>query len=237
MKKSTKLLLLILVLGLLYSIGKFARGHGGGEAQNFLEGMYFTSFVLFLSSFTILIINIRHLKHYLNTLVIMILCLPTALTVMGGIIETIRYNRTPDLSAKYPRPVTPETFIRGSLRISEQIDSLVALKNRNTRLLIISSTRLDTVIYSQLGDQVFIIYAVQYKPNELGNDISPAYLSASERDSIYWHLREGPPNAEYMSGNFHDWSELKNEVRKFYFNQYLFALKDSAAKNYIWETN
>ena len=237
MKKSTKLLLLIFGLGLLYSMWKFAGGHGGSEIQGFLEGLYLTSLVLFISSFIILIIHIRYLKNYLDTLAIMLLSLPMALSATGGIIENIRYNRTPNLSAKYPRPVTQEIFIQDSLHIAEQIDSLVALKNRNTKLIVIASARLDTIIYSQSGDQVFVIYAVQYKPNELGSDITPAYLSASERDSTYWHVREGPPKAEYMSGNFHDWSDLKKEVRKFYFNQYSFALADSLSKNYIWKRN
>lgn len=110
----------------------------------------------------------------------------------------------------------------------------MTLKNRYIPLLLIRSAYLDTIIYSESGDQVFVIYAQQFERNDLGSDLSPAYLSAHERDSMYWHLSEGPPKASYMGGSFHDLPSLNGEVRKFYLNQYSFKNSDSTKKNFIW---
>jgi len=152
-----------------------------------------------------------------------------------GYIQNTNYNRIADLTPQYPRPVSAPVFIADSLTISTQIDSLIALKNRNTGGTKIAYGSIDTILYSQSGNEIFIVYANKFEPNDLGNDLYPAYLSADKRDSVYWHLKEGPPNASTMTGSFHDLKELKKEVRKFYFNQYSFLEADSMQKNYFWK--
>ncbi|PWT76086.1 MAG: hypothetical protein C5B59_07390 [Bacteroidetes bacterium] len=126
-------------------------------------------------------------------------------------------------------------FLEDSSRIAVQIDSLIALKNRNTGGTKVANAFIDTIIYSQTGGQIFVSYIRKFQPNDLGNDLDPAYLTADERDSIYWHLRDGTPNNVMMSGSYHDVASLKKEVRKFYFNQYSFIDSDSLKSNFFWK--
>lgn len=235
MNLSTKFLATILALGLLYSIFKLFTGEGGAGLGNFIDALGYTSLVLFLAALIILIFNFRRLKKHVDTLLFLLLGLPLTIMMAVALIQDITYNITPDLTAKYARPVTQKEFAEDSFRIAGQVDSLVALKNRAPHGIKVSSSVIDTIIYSQTGNGIFVIYALQFEPNHLGNDIDPAYLSAAERDSVYWHLQEGTPNAELMSGSYHDITSLKNAVRKFYFNQYSFAAADSLKENYFWK--
>jgi hypothetical protein len=149
-------------------------------------------------------------------------------------IKSILYNRTPDLTVKYPRPVNQIDFLNDSINIKLQIDSLIAKKNKDfggpDRLYAL----IDTIIYSQTGDQVFVSYINKFEPNNLGNDFDPSFLSANKKNDKFWDLRECPPKAPNLGGSFHDIQTLKLEVRKYYFNQYLFADKDSNKVNYFW---
>lgn len=235
MKLSTKFLVAILGLGLLYSTYKLFTGHGGGGLGDFVDGLGYTSLILFFSSLTIILFHVRHSRKYADTFLFLLLGLPMTIMAANGLVNSISYNRTPDLKPKYPRPVTPKIYFDDSSRISLQIDSLIALKNRNTGGTKIAYAFIDTIIYSQTGNQIFVSYIQKFEPNDLGNDFDPAYLHAEERDSVYWHLEEGPPNAVTMSGSYHDTTSLKKEIRKFYFNQYSFLDADSSKENYIWQ--
>jgi hypothetical protein len=235
MKGSTILLGLISGIGIVYSIYKLFTGQGGGGLGDFFGALGYTSIILFLASLTIIVINYRQLKKHFDTFLFLLLGLPMTVMATGGLIENINYNRIPDLTPKYPKPVTQQVFAEDSMRIAVQVDSLVALRNRETHGIKVLSAVVDTIFYSQSGKEIFVVYAQQFEPNHLGNDLDPAYLSAGERDSIYWHLQEGTPNAEKMSGSYHNIVELKNAVRKFYFNQYSFLDKDSLKVNYFWK--
>ena len=235
MKRSTKFLVAILGLGLLYSIYKLFTGQGGGGLGDFFDGLGYTSLILFVTSLTIIIFHIRQIKKYPDTFLFLLLGLPMTIMGINGLIHNINYNRKPDLTAKYPRPFSPNIFLKDSLHIAVQVDSLIALRNRETNGIKVVSAFIDTIIYSQSGKEIFVVYAQQFQLNHLGNDLDPAYLSADEKDSVYWHLKEGTPNAEQMSGSYHNIADLKKAVRKFYFNQYNFLETDSSKENYFWK--
>ncbi|MBL0183921.1 MAG: hypothetical protein IPP96_17190 [Chitinophagaceae bacterium] len=235
MKLSTKFLVTILGLGLLYSIYKLFTGHGGSGLGDFFDGLGYTSLILFTASLTIILFHIRQVKKYIDTFLFLLLGLPMTIMAANGLVHNINYNRTPDLTAMYPRPFSQNIVSADSLRIAVQVDSLIALRNRETGGIKVVSAFIDTIIYSQSGKEIFVVYAQQFEPNHLGNDLDPAYLSADEKDSIYWHLQEGTPNAEQMSGSYHNIADLKKAVRKFYFNQYSFLEADSLKENYFWK--
>lgn len=237
MKLSTKYLVAIVGAGLLYSIYKLLAGQGGSGLGDFLDALVVTSIILFLASLITLVIQIGQIRKHADTFFFLLLGFPMTLMAAKGLVHKIDYNRMPDLAAKYPRPFSQNYFIIDSLRIAIQVDSLVALRNRHTGGLKVASAFIDTIIYSQSGNKVFVVYAMQYESNHLGNDLGPGYLSADAKDSVYWHLYEGTPNAEQMSGSFHSIADLKRAVRKFYFNQYSFIDADSLRENYFWRRN
>ena len=235
MKLSTKYLVAIVGFGLLYSIYKLFTGQGGSGLGDFFDGLGYTSLVLFVASLTIIVFHIRQIKKYADTFLFLLLGLPMTIMAANGLVHNINYNRSPDLTAKYPSPSSQNIFIADSLRIAVQVDSLIALRNRQTGGIKVVSAFVDTIIYSQSGKEIFVVYAQQFEPNHLGNDLDPAYLSADEKDSVYWHLQEGTPNAEQMSGSYHNIADLKKAVRKFYFNRYSFLETDSLKENYFWK--
>ena len=234
MKRTTIFLIVLLILGLLYSFFRAFTGSGGSGLYDFFDALALTSVVLFISSLVILVINYRKIKRHFDTLLFLLIGLPLTFMAVNGTVESIHYNRKPDLAAKYPRPISYDQYFRESLNIKMQIDSLIAIKNRNYGGADIQYTVIDTIIYSQSGGQVFVSYAAKYGTNNLGNDLDAAFLSATNRTNDLWNLREGPPNAYIMSGSFHDLKSLKLTVRQFYYNQYLFTDKDSLMKNYFW---
>ncbi len=234
MKRTTIFLIVLLTLGLLYSFYRAFTGTGGSGLYDFFDALALTSVVLFISSLLILVINYRKIKRHLDTLLFLLIGLPLTFMALKGTVESIHYNRKPDLTAKYPRPISYDQYSRDSLNIKMQIDSLIAIKNRNYGGADILYTVIDTIIYSQSGDQVFVSYAAKYGTNNFGNDLDPAFLSATNRTNDLWNLREGPPNAYTMSGSFHDLISLKLAVRQFYYNQYVFTDKDCLMKNYFW---
>ena len=235
MKFSTKFLLTILGLGLSYSIYKLFTSQGGGGLGDFFDGLAYTSLILFLASLTIILFHIRQVKKYADTFLFLLLGLPMTIMAAKGIVHRINYNQTPNLALKYPRPFSQNVFLKDSLHIAVQVDSLIALRNRETGGIKIVSAFVDTIIYSQSGKEIFVVYAQQFEQNHLGNDLDPAYLSADEKDSVYWHLQEGTPNAEQMGGSYHNPADLKKAVRRFYFNKYSFLETDSLKENYFWK--
>lgn len=237
MKRSTKLLLTILGLGLFYCFFKLFTGQGGGGLGDFFDALALTSLILFITALLIILVNVRQLRKHVDTFIFLLLSLPITIGITKNIFASIKYNQTPDLSPKYPRPVSLKEYFEDSSKIAVQIDSLIALQNSNTGGVKVAKAFIDTIIYSQAGKQIFISYVRKFEYNELDNDLAPAYLSADEKDSIYWHLEEGAPNAVTMSGNYHDITSLKKAVRQFYFNQYSFLNSDSLKENYFWKTH
>ncbi len=235
MKLTTKFLIVISGLGLLISFIRLFSGHGGSGLYDLFDTLVLTSLIIFISALVIILLNVRHLETHGDTFLFLFIALPMTINVVKNVTANIIYNRTADLSPKYPRPVTSGVYFQDSLRIAVQIDSLVALKNRTKGEVKIAYAFIDTIIYSQTAKKIFILYIQKYEPNDLGNDFGPAYLHADNRDSNYWHLEEGTPNSVMMSGNYHDTASLRRELRKFYFNQYSFENADSSKKNYIWK--
>jgi hypothetical protein len=235
MKRSTKFLIAISGCGLFYSFIRLLSGQGGGGLEDFFDALAVTCIIVFFAALVILLFSLRHLKKHSDSFLFLLAGLPMTIIIARNVAANIDYSRAPDLSPKYPRPVTSEVYSQDSSRIAVQIDSLVALKNRNTGGVKVAYAFIDTIIYSQTGKQIFISYIQKFQPNNLGNDLDPAYLHANERDSVYWHLEEGTPNAVMMSGSYHDITSLKKALRKFYFNQYSFVGSDSSKENYIWK--
>ena len=235
MKLSTKFLVTILGAGLLYSIYKLITGQGGSGLGNFFDGLVYTSLTLFVLALTIIIFHVRQIQKYSDTFLFLLLGLPMTIMAANGLAYNIKYNRTPDLTAKYPIPFDLNIFFADSLRIAVQVDSLTELRNIKTGGVKVVSAFIDTIIYSQSGKEIFVVYAQHFEPNHLGNELDPAYLSAKEKDSVYWHLQEGTPNAEQMGGSYHNIADLKKAVRKFYFNRYSFLEIDSLKENYFWK--
>ena len=231
MKKSTKALIAILTCGLIYSFYKLFSGQGGSGLYDFIDALVYASIALFLSALLVLLFNAKQYKQHWDSAIFLLLGLPLTISAIHTTIEQNYYNRTPDLSVKYRMPVSKEQFLFDSANIKTAIDSLIALKNRTYGGADVLYGTIDTIIYSQTGDKIFVSYIEKFGPNTLGNDLDPGFLVADKRDSVFWRLTEARYN---MSGSFHDIESLKKEVRKFYFNQFSFLDKDILSKNYFW---
>jgi hypothetical protein len=231
MKNTTKILLTVLILGLIYSFIKLFSGQGGSGIYDFFDALAISSVALFLASFLAILINIKRLKENVIIFIFLILGLPLSISILNSKIEEIKYNRSPDLSPKYPRPIDQAQYNSDSINVQLALDSYVALKNRNSHNSEIMSAFIDTMIYSQKGDKLFVLFGLKYYPNDYGNSFVSSAFFADKRDSVFWNLEE----ARYRySGDFKNINILKKEVRKFYFNQFKFSDKDSLNDNYFW---
>ncbi|HEY3386876.1 MAG TPA: hypothetical protein VGK46_10220 [Saprospiraceae bacterium] len=231
MKRSSKILFYILVSGVFYSFFRMFTGHGGSGLYDFFDALVYSSIVLFTASLIVLLLNLKNYKQQGHTIIFMIIGLPLTVIAIRGTIAEIHYNRSPDLSVKYEIPVSREQYLFDSTNIKLAIDSMIALRNRKYGGPDVLYGIIDTIIYSQTGDKVFVSYMKKFERNHLGNDLDPDYLGADERDSIFWRLTTV---GHQMGGSFHDAETLKKEVRKFYFNQFTFLDKDSTDANYFW---
>lgn len=231
MKKSSKFLISVLIIGLLYSFFRMFTGQGGSGLYDFFDALVYSSIVLFLASLTILLFNIKSFRQHWDTIISLLVGLPLTITAIRGTIDQIHYNRTPDLSVKYELPVSREQYLFDSVNIKLAIDSIIALRNREYGGPDVLYGLIDTIIYSPAGDKIFVSYMKKFEPNNLGNDLDPDYFGADKRDSVFWQLTD----VRYsLSGSYHDRETLRREVRKFYFNQFSFLDKDSTSKNYFW---
>ncbi len=231
MKHTSKFLTLILISGLIYSIYCLYTGHGGSGLYDAIDVLGYSSIILFISSLMILCFNIRHPSKQMGTIIFMFIGLPMTFMWILGTIENIHYNREPDLLPKYPVPVSKEQFVKDSINIKTALDSLVAFRNEHGNGPTILYALIDTIIYSQKGDKVFVSYMTKFEQNELGADIYPWFLFSDKRNSLGWQLVQANKN---LGGNYHDLPSLKKEVRKFYFNQFSFLDEDSTSKDYFW---
>lgn len=216
----------------MYSFFRMFTGQGGSGLYDFFDALVYSSIVLFLASLTVLLFNIKNYKQHWDTIIFLLVGLPLTITAIRGTIDQIHYNRTPDLSVKYELPVSREQYLFDSVNIKLAIDSMIALRNREYGGPDVLYGLIDTIIYSQAGDKIFISYMKKFEPNNLGNDLDPDYLGANKRDSVFWQLTDV---GVQMSGSFHDEKSLKEEVRKYYFNQYSFLDKDSTTESYFWK--
>ncbi len=149
----------------------------------------------------------------------------------SGAIEQHHYNRTRDVTAKYALPVNKEQYVFDSTNIKLAIDSLIAMRNREYGGPDVVYAEIDTMIYSERGDKIFVSYIQKFEKNDWGNDLDPDYLVADNRDSVFWNLTHPRYSC---GGSYHDIKTLKLEVRKCYFNQFTFLDRDSTANNYFW---
>lgn len=232
MKRTTKILIAILICGVVYSFYRSFTGDGIGGLYDLFDAATFSSVVIFLVSLTILILNIKDYKKHWDTALFLLLGLPLTYSAIRWTIDRHHYNRTPDLTVKYELPVSREQYLFDSVNIKLAIDSLVAMRNGKYFGPYVVYATIDTIIYSEKGDKVFVSYIKNFAPNDLGNDLDPDYLVADNRDSIFWSLTRSRYSC---GGSYHDIKTLKLEVRKCYFNQFTFLDRDSTANNYIWK--
>lgn len=232
MKKTTKILFAILISGIIYSFIRMFSGTGGSGLYDFFDAIIYSSIAICISALIVLIFNIKKLRKHLDTFIFFFIGLPLTILAVQSKIYSIHSNRMPDLSIKYERPVTQEQYLFDSTNIKTAIDSMIALRNRQYGGPDVLYGIIDTIIYSQKGDKIFVSYMKKFEPNDWGNDLDPDYFGATNRDSIFWQLT----SVRYsMSGSFHDPQSLKLAVRKFYFNKFSFLDKDSASTNYFWK--
>lgn len=231
MKGTTKFLTTVLIIVIIYSVYKLFTGQGGSGLYDFVAALHYGSIFLFLCSLTILLLNYKDLNNQIGTVIFLILSLPFTLSSAIGLFNFMDYNRNPNLVARYSIPVTRKQYLEDSLNIKTTIDSLTKMRNIKYGGPDIQYSIIDTIIYSQSGDKVFVSYINKFEKNDLGNNFDPDFLVADTRDSLNWRLT----NASYsLGGSFHDIKSLKKEVRKFYFNQFTFLDKDSVKENYFW---
>ena len=231
MKKTTKFLFAILGLGIVYTLYQTMTGHGGSGLYDGIDAITNTSIVLFVVSFIIIIYNIRNIKSQGASFIFLLLALPLTISAISDLIQQINYNRPPDLTNNYPRPFTQKDFVTDSLNIQKAVEAWVVLNNMNSKKNKISNAYIDTIIYSENGDKIFVPFYMEYENNNHGYRFYTSAFYAGKKDSIYWNLEE----AKYrLSADYYDSIVLKKEVRKFYFNQFKFANKDSLNDNYFW---
>jgi hypothetical protein len=232
MKRTTKILITILICATIYSFYRAFTGQGGSGLYDFFDAVTYSSVILFLVSLTILIANIRNYKKHWDTALFLILGLPLTYSAVGWTIGQYQYNRTPDLTAKYALPVTREQYLVDSVNIKLTIDSLVVMRNNKHGGPDVVYAIIDTIIYSEKGNKVFVSYIKKFERNDLGNYLDTDYLVADSRDSIFWSFTDPRYSC---GGSYPDIGTLKLGVRKRYFNQFTFLDRDSTAENYFWK--
>src|SRR5688572_55132 len=115
MKLTSKILTAILIIGTVYSFYRAFTGEGGSGLYDFVDAISYSSVVLFIVSLTIILINVRHLRRHIDTIIFLIIGLPLTFTTAMGELNYYDYNRDPDLTVKYPRLVSEEQFKLDSL--------------------------------------------------------------------------------------------------------------------------
>jgi len=231
MRQSTKILLLILVSGIFFSVLQLFIGKNGSGLGNSIDGIVITSVLVFFCALIILIYNYKKLKTEISAIIFLIISLPLTFLFLKGTLLKIESNRTPDLKAKYIRPVSSKQFIKDSLNIQNAINSLVKLRNEQTGGIKVEYAIIDTIIYSPKADKIWVSYIKKFEPNDYGNNYDTYTLEAEKRNIDGWELTEGSG----LSGSYGNIENLKYQVRKYYFNKYSFDPKNSKEENYFWK--
>ena len=76
MKKTTKILIAILICGIIYSFIRMFSGSGGSGLYDFFDAIIYSSIVICISALIVLISNIKKLRKHLDTFVFFIIGLP-----------------------------------------------------------------------------------------------------------------------------------------------------------------
>jgi hypothetical protein len=190
MVRSTRILSIILVLGIVYSFYRAFSGQGGSGLYDFFDALSYSSIALSVVAAILIVINFRDLKNHWPAIIFFLIGLPLTLTSIFDVIGEIEYNRAPDLSAKYDLPVTKEQFRFDSALVKAAIESRVQIKNDTYGGPDIIKVEIDTIIYSQKGDKIFVSFIEWVESNERRNELMPDFLGATKRDSLFWQLRE-----------------------------------------------
>jgi len=232
LKQTTKILITILICAVVYSFYRAFTGQGGSGLYDFVDAVTYSSVVIFLVPLTILIFNIKDYKKHWDTALFLVLGLPLTYSAIHWTIDRYHYNRTPDLTAKYSLPISREQYLSDSVNIKLAIDSLIVMTNSEYGGPDVTYATIDTIVYSEKGDKVFVSYMKKFERNDRGNDLDTDYLVAGSRDSVFWRLTRPRYSC---GGSYHNIKTLKLEVRKCYFNQFTFLDSDSTAENYFWK--
>ena len=164
-----------------------------------------------------------------------------AMAINEGL-QYYQYNKTPDLTKRYPRPIDDKTYKSDSVFIRATLDSLAAKSNRifleNPDLHMPGLTDsakvdniLDTIIYSPKGDQVLVTYMQKCIPSEESGEYFACMLRARVRKEDAWALEDYGG----VTGRSFDSAALRKDIRKYFFNQYSFVDEDSLEENYFWK--
>ena len=231
MRQTTKFLLSLLVLGIIYSLIKLFTGKNGIGLTDSIDGIVLTSVLLFFCALIILIYNHKILKTEVTALVFLIISFPLTFLFLKGVLVNIESNKNPDLKAKYSRPVSSKQFIKDSLNIQNAITSLVKLRNEQTGGIKVEYAIIDTIIYSPKADKIWVSYIKKFEPNDYGNNFDTYTLQAEKRNVDIWELTESGG----LIGSYESIENLKYQVRKYYFNTYSFDPKESKKENYFWK--
>ena len=231
MKQTTKLLLSIFVLGIVYSIIKLITGKNGSGLGDSIDGIVITSVLLFFCALIILIYNYKKWRAEITSVLFLVISFPLTFLFLKGVLLKIEFDRAPDLEAKYSRPVNSKQFTKDSLNILNAINSLVKLRNEQTGGIKVEYAIIDTIIYSPKADKIWVSYIKKFEPNDWGNNYDTFTLQAEKRNANGWELTESGG----LSGSYESIDNLKYQVRKYYFNRYSFDPKDSKEENYFWK--
>ena len=232
MSRQTILLSTITLGGLAYSIYRLVSGQGGSGLGDFFDALAISSIILFITACAVILVRLRTIKTQPSAFLFLAISLPFTITTIRSGISEYQYNRQPNLTPRYVRPVSNEQYLSDSNFIISQIRQLADSDNKKYGNEDILSTSIDTIIYSQTGDQVFVSYIRQYHPNNLDNGLYPTSLVSGSRKNGHWQLR----TPRYvMGGSFDSEEELKKEVRKFYFNRFKFSDRDILSEHYFWK--
>lgn len=203
-----------------------------GAPYTIIEGITITNIIIFFTSIIILIFNIKRLKNHLDTFLFLSITFPLTWMSSNKYIEYLNYNKKPDLGNSYIRPIDQSQYLKDSSFVMKAIDSITNEKQHKYNDIKILSVILDTMIYSQDGNKIFIVFIKKCAPNNTVDDLNPDYLYGYKSNGEIWKLAEGSYN---ISGSYHDIKSLKYDVRQYYFNQFKFSGKDSMKANFFWK--
>ncbi len=234
MGKDSKVLLSLTTIGVVIGIlSLFSGKTGGAELDDASRILLLTSVLVSITSLIFLAINIRIRRSLLSPLVFLIISFPGTSVVVKASFNFWRINRRPDLNADYNSPVSSKQYQIDSIQVANYIEIEKQVYNNQYGGQDITDSIVDTLIYSQSGDKIFVIYGKQFEKNSPWNDLDAAYLVAHRKDSSGWDFYE--PAESYTSGTYHSMKELKIKTRKLYFNQFKFSDSFKGTQEYFWD--
>lgn len=237
MELSVKILLFIVgatLFGVI--ISPFIAPPGGAYADYAAYFIIIGSISLFLASLFFIIIHRLHsdsLVSFIFPVFMLLLSLPFTIRKMVIRYNQYQFNRPPDLTPRYERPVDSERFLKDSIRVLNHIEKNVQRQNDRSGGPYILDVKIDTIIYSERGDKIFIAYAEFFEPNDWGNDVDVAYLIGESKEYGNWNLKTPVVN---IGGSYSSFEELKTQVRKILFHNFVFGEENQKSKKYFWRS-